>query len=176
MLLFRFEYKTSVICHNVNTQNVKIARRDRPHLLASHRCETFENLLHIDMSPVRRTLSGIWHSKNWTVIFISINIYVFCGKSERESWGRISEPEMRSEGLWESLMTSLLLSLILIWSETVCDPVNSVHHQKRSLLNVVAMRDWSSFRQTILSFSDVALVTSIFMYYMIYIFYIFSLF
>ena len=26
-LLFRLEYKTSVICHNVNTQNVKIARR-----------------------------------------------------------------------------------------------------------------------------------------------------
>ena len=28
LLLFRLEYKTSVICHNVNTQNVKIARRD----------------------------------------------------------------------------------------------------------------------------------------------------
>ena len=28
ILLFRLEYKTSVICHNVNTQNVKIARRD----------------------------------------------------------------------------------------------------------------------------------------------------
>ena len=26
MLLFRLEYKTSVVCHNVNTQNVKIAR------------------------------------------------------------------------------------------------------------------------------------------------------
>ena len=33
ILLFRLEYKTSVICHNVNTQNVKIARRDRPHIL-----------------------------------------------------------------------------------------------------------------------------------------------
>ena len=160
------EYKTIVICHNVNTQNVKIARRDRPHILASHRCETFENLLHVDTSPVTRTLSGIWHSKNWTMIFISMNIYVFCGKSERESWAKLPEPEMRSEGLWESLMTSLLLSLM--WSETLCDPVNSVHHQKRSLLKGVAMRDWSSFRQTILSFSDVALVTSIFMYYMIY--------
>ena len=34
---FRFEYKTSVICHNVNTrtQNVKIARRDRPHIRLS---------------------------------------------------------------------------------------------------------------------------------------------
>ena len=50
MLLFRFEYKTSVIYHNVDTQNAKIARRDRPHILASHRCETFENLLHIDVS------------------------------------------------------------------------------------------------------------------------------
>ena len=35
ILFFRSEYKTSVICHNVNTQNVKIARRDRPHILAS---------------------------------------------------------------------------------------------------------------------------------------------
>ena len=35
-LLFRLEYKTIVICHNVNTQNVKIARRDRPHILASN--------------------------------------------------------------------------------------------------------------------------------------------
>ena len=70
-----------------------------------------------------------------------------------------------AKALWESLMTSLLLSLI--WSETVCDPVNSVHRQKRSLLKGVAMREWSSFRQTIMSFSDAALVTSIFMYYMI---------
>ena len=37
MLLFRFEYKKSIICRNVNTQNVKIARRDRPHILNSHR-------------------------------------------------------------------------------------------------------------------------------------------
>ena len=59
MLLFRFEYKTSVICHSVNTQNVKIASRERPHILASHRFETFENLLHLDMSPVMRTLSEI---------------------------------------------------------------------------------------------------------------------
>ena len=65
-LLFRLEYKTSVICHNVNTQNVKIARRDRPHILASNWCETFETLLHIDIA---RTLSGILHSKNWTMIF-----------------------------------------------------------------------------------------------------------
>ena len=26
MLLFRWDYKTSVVCHNVNTQNVKIVR------------------------------------------------------------------------------------------------------------------------------------------------------
>ena len=32
ILLFRLEYKTSIICHNVNTQNVKIVRRDRPHI------------------------------------------------------------------------------------------------------------------------------------------------
>ena len=69
---FRLEYKTNVICHNVNTQKVKIARRDRPHILASNQCETFENLLHIDIAPLRSTLSGIWHSKNWTLIFIGI--------------------------------------------------------------------------------------------------------
>ena len=58
VLLFRLEYKTSVICHNVNTQTLKIARRDRSHILTLHRCEAFENLLHIDIAPVRRTLSG----------------------------------------------------------------------------------------------------------------------
>ena len=31
ILLFRLEYKTSVVCHNVNTQKVKISRRDRSH-------------------------------------------------------------------------------------------------------------------------------------------------
>ena len=72
ILLFRLEYKTSAICHNVNTQKVKIARRDRPHILASNRCETFENLLHTDIAPLRSTLSGILHSKNWTMIFIGI--------------------------------------------------------------------------------------------------------
>ena len=58
MPLFRFEYKTGV---NVNTRNVKKARRDRP---ASYQCETIENFLRIDIAPVRRTLSGILHSKN----------------------------------------------------------------------------------------------------------------
>ena len=58
ILLFRLEYKTSIICHTVNAQNVKIATRDRPLILASNRCETFKNLLHIDIAPVR-TPSGI---------------------------------------------------------------------------------------------------------------------
>ena len=52
LLIFRLEYKTSVICHTVNTQKAKNARRDRPLVLASNRCETFENLQHID-APVR---------------------------------------------------------------------------------------------------------------------------
>ena len=42
ILLFRLACKKSVVCHNVNTQKVKIARKDRPHILASNRCETFE--------------------------------------------------------------------------------------------------------------------------------------
>ena len=41
ILLFRLESKASVICHNVNTQKVKIERGDRPHNLASNWCETF---------------------------------------------------------------------------------------------------------------------------------------
>ena len=64
MLLFRLEYKTNVKCHNVNTQNLKFDRRDRLHILASHWCEAFENLLHTDIAPVRRTLSRILHLKN----------------------------------------------------------------------------------------------------------------
>ena len=63
ILIFHLEYKTRVICHNVNTQNVKIARKDRPHILVSNQRENFENLLHIDNAPVRRTLSEILHSK-----------------------------------------------------------------------------------------------------------------
>ena len=41
MLLFRLEYKTSVICHNVYAQSVKIARRDRPQILALKPLKTF---------------------------------------------------------------------------------------------------------------------------------------
>ena len=85
ILLFRLEYKTSVICHNVNAQNVKTTRRDRPNILASNWCETFENLLHIDIALLRRTLSGIWHSKieRWFLSVsgahdsVSINIHSF---------------------------------------------------------------------------------------------------
>ena len=64
ILLFRVAYKTSVVFDNVYTQKVKITRRDKLHILASNRCETFENLLHIDIAPLRSTLSGILHSKN----------------------------------------------------------------------------------------------------------------
>ena len=66
LLCYFFVWNTKrvhVISHNVNTQHVKIARRDRPHILASHRCETFENLLHIDIAPVRRSLSRFYTKK-----------------------------------------------------------------------------------------------------------------
>ena len=56
MLLFRSGYKMSVICHNVNTQNLKIARIDRPHILASH-------LLHIDIDPVTKIFQGLYTQK-----------------------------------------------------------------------------------------------------------------
>ena len=35
MLLFLFEYKTIIVCHNVNIQDLKIASRDRPHFRLS---------------------------------------------------------------------------------------------------------------------------------------------
>ena len=42
MLLFRLEYKTSVICHNViKYSKRKIARRDRPQTLAVKPLKTF---------------------------------------------------------------------------------------------------------------------------------------
>ena len=70
ILLFRLEYKTSVICHNVNTQNVKIARRDRPLILASNRCETFENPLHIDIAP--DLFQGFYTKKiEWWFLLVS---------------------------------------------------------------------------------------------------------
>ena len=46
---FRLEYKTSGICHNVNTQNVKFARRDRPRIL-----------LHTDVKPLK-TFFTYWY-------------------------------------------------------------------------------------------------------------------
>ena len=64
MLHIPWEYKTSVICHNVNKQNVKIARKERPHILPLHRCEAFENLLHLDIAPVRTTPPGILDLRN----------------------------------------------------------------------------------------------------------------
>ena len=84
ILLFRLEYKTSVICHNVNTQNVKIARRDRPLILASNRCETrLENTLHIDIAP--DLFQGFYTQKiEWWFLLVlgahdsvSINKYSF---------------------------------------------------------------------------------------------------
>ena len=64
------EYKTSVICHNLNTQNVKIAgRAGRTSGLVSHRCETFENLLHIDIAPLWSTVQ---HRKN---VFVCRTLY-----------------------------------------------------------------------------------------------------
>ena len=61
---FSFGIQNQCYTSCVNTQNLKFARRDRPHILASHRCEAFENLLYVDIVQVRRTLSVIFHSKN----------------------------------------------------------------------------------------------------------------
>ena len=67
ILLFRLEYspwQMSVACRKCIYSERKSARRDRPHIVASNRCETFENLLHIDITPLRNNLSGILHTKN----------------------------------------------------------------------------------------------------------------
>ena len=54
ILLFRLGYKTSVVCHNVNTQKVKIARGEQ----AAHLS------LHIDIAPLRGFTSGFnYHYK-----------------------------------------------------------------------------------------------------------------
>ena len=55
-----------VLCHNVNTQNVKVAaRRDEPHIQLSFTpVWNIWNLLHVDIAPVRRTLSGNLHSNH----------------------------------------------------------------------------------------------------------------
>ena len=87
MLRFCLEYKTSVICHNVNTQNVKIARRDRPHILASHRYETFEKLYFYILISLQwgELFQGFYSQKieRWFLSVsgahdsVSINIYSF---------------------------------------------------------------------------------------------------
>ena len=76
ILLFRLEYKMSAICHNVNTQKIKIARRDRLHILASNRCETFENLLHIDIAPLRGFSSGF---RDFTLKKLNDDLYRYQG-------------------------------------------------------------------------------------------------
>jgi len=119
MLLFRFESKTSVKCHNVNTQNVKIARRDRH--LAPHRCETFENFLHIDIAPVRRTLSGSLHSKNWTMIFIGINMYM-APCSVQEKCVRLAEP----------CITDSYINSVHANSCWICSPIYKISKSRES--------------------------------------------
>ena len=45
LLCYFFVWNTKrvlYVCLNVNTQNLKFARRDSPHILASHWCEAFE--------------------------------------------------------------------------------------------------------------------------------------
>ena len=60
MLLYYFFVwiQNECICHNVDTHNVKIVWRDRPHILASDRCEAFENLLHDDISSSKENSFG----------------------------------------------------------------------------------------------------------------------
>ena len=79
ILLFRLEYKTSVVCHNVYTQKVKLARRDGPHILASNRCETLKNLLHSDIAQsgefILRKLNDDFYRYQGPVT-LSVYIYI----------------------------------------------------------------------------------------------------
>ena len=84
---FSFEYKTSVVCHNVYTQKVKLARRDRPHILASNRCETFKNLLHIDIAPSRdftlKKLNDDFYRYQGPM---TLSIYIYITSLYRTTW------------------------------------------------------------------------------------------
>ena len=71
---FSFGIQSECYVSYCMAQNVKFTRRDRQHISASHRCEAFENLLHIDIAPVRRTLSRILHSKNWVPGFLKTGL------------------------------------------------------------------------------------------------------
>ena len=61
---FVLEYKTSVVCHNVYTQKVKIARRDRSHILASNRCETFKTFYILILLHCGVLFQGFYTRKN----------------------------------------------------------------------------------------------------------------
>ena len=81
LLYYFFVWNTKRVLYVIMyTQKVeKIARRDKPHILASNRCEAFENLLHVDIAPWS-TLSGILHSKIYRYqgpMTVSINIHSF---------------------------------------------------------------------------------------------------
>ena len=88
ILLFRLEYKTSVVCHNVFTQKLNVARRDRPHILVSNRCETFENL-HIDIAPHCQKLGTRWRLRVRTKATMAANSYKKM-YGEKETFSNIS--------------------------------------------------------------------------------------
>ena len=61
---FSFGIQNECICHNVKYSQRKNCMERQTQILASDRCEAFENLLHDDIAAVKRTLPGILHSKN----------------------------------------------------------------------------------------------------------------
>ena len=46
-----------------------------------------------DLTPMRRTLSGILHSKHWTLIFTSINVYILTSGQDTDWYSFCSAQE-----------------------------------------------------------------------------------
>ena len=75
----------------------------------------FENFLQIDIAPVRRALSGILHSKYWTLIFISINTAV-CKNFEPPRYINIY---WRGLLIWWGVLYPLA-NIVSFWYKNAC--------------------------------------------------------
>ena len=106
----RVYYLSDFISQNVNTQNVKIERRDRPHILASNWCETFENLLLLHW---RELFQGFYTQKieQWFLSVsgahdsVSINIHSFFVADQDTAWYSICSAQEKSVSLTEPYTT-----------------------------------------------------------------------
>ena len=84
---------------------MKIARRDRPLILASNRCETFENPLHIDIAP--DLFQGFYTKKiEWWFLLVSgAHDSVFFVADQDTAWYSICSAEEKRASLEERYTT-----------------------------------------------------------------------